>query len=642
MVAGTTVARINTIVTANTKQYTFAMAKAQLMAGNYAKAAKAAALASSGPLTKGLLVAGAAATKMAVDFDDSMTKIESLVGIASDQVDAMKGSVLDLAGATAQAPTALADAMFFIQSAGLRGSVAMETLDASAKAAAVGLGDVTTVADLATSALNAYGAENLSAIEATDVLTAAVREGKLEASELAGSMGRVLPIASAMGVRFDEVGAAFAALSRTGTNAAEAATQVRGILSSLLKPTQQAEEALTGMGLSSEGLRRQLREEGLLATLQTLAEEFDGNSAAAASVFGNVRALSGVMDLMGANTETTAQIFANMQDTTGTLNEAFEIVSETAGFKFRQAIAELKVVLTNFGLTIMPIVIEMVEGFQTFLKAILDLPGPIKAVGAALAAMVVLSGPIGIMVTAIGGLAYALGRANDDAKAAAELQATLADEFVKAGDPTIYLADRIRDLASAMESVGEESSDVVPEIDGIIGEATVFSKLLANDMLPVIDILHTDLEGLTLMLAEGADGFDEVGGLAQKATNSLYAQRDAYGDLYKDTEDVVDILRDLAVSFDGVRETTEANNQAVIDSGEAYQALEAAGLDAETMLGDFEAAGIVKKGSQMINAVTNSTVPPHSTACSPNRSVSVSSLKVVSMMPVRPPPIPQA
>ena len=38
----------------------------------------------------------------------------------------------------------------------------------------------------------------------------------------------------------------------------------------------------------------------------------------------------------------------------------------------------------------------------------------------------------------------------------------------------------------------------------------------------------------------------------------------------------------------------------------------------------------------MIKAVT----PPHRTACSPNKSVSVSSLKVVSKIPALPPPIP--
>ena len=38
----------------------------------------------------------------------------------------------------------------------------------------------------------------------------------------------------------------------------------------------------------------------------------------------------------------------------------------------------------------------------------------------------------------------------------------------------------------------------------------------------------------------------------------------------------------------------------------------------------------------------SSTRPPQSTACSPNRSVSHSSRKVVSMMPARPPPMAEA
>jgi hypothetical protein len=77
------------------------------------------------------------------------------------------------------------------------------------KAAAVGLGETKTIADLATSAMNAYGSDTLSASAATDILATAVREGKLEASELAGSMGGVIPIASNLGVEFHEVAGAF-------------------------------------------------------------------------------------------------------------------------------------------------------------------------------------------------------------------------------------------------------------------------------------------------------------------------------------------------------------------------------------------------------------------------------------------------
>ena len=283
-------------------------------------------------MTLPLVAAGGAAFKMASDFESSMTKIQSLVGRSEEEVQGLTRSVLKLSGETARAPQELADAMFFITSAGIEGADAASVLEASAKAAAVGLGEAATIADLATSAMNAYGKENLGASDATDVMVAAVREGKLEASELAGSMGRVLPVASAMGVSFNEVGAAFAALSRTGTNAAEAATQVRGIMTSLLKPTQQAEEALTEMGLSSEGLRTQIKDEGLLSTLQTLATEFDGNAAASASVFGNVRALSGVMDLMGKNVAGTEAIFASMNNTLGATDKAFAVTAETTEF----------------------------------------------------------------------------------------------------------------------------------------------------------------------------------------------------------------------------------------------------------------------------------------------------------------------
>ncbi|BCV00221.1 MAG: hypothetical protein CM15mV33_840 [uncultured marine virus] len=63
------------------------------------------------------------------------------------------------ASETGRGPQELADAMFFIASAGLRGATAMEVLNASAKAAAIGLGQTKAVADAATSAVNAYGAE---------------------------------------------------------------------------------------------------------------------------------------------------------------------------------------------------------------------------------------------------------------------------------------------------------------------------------------------------------------------------------------------------------------------------------------------------------------------------------------------------
>ena len=140
-------------------------------------------------LTLPIVAAGAAATKLALDFDKSMTQIESLVGIAADKVSEMGETAKKMATDTGRSANEAAEALFFITSAGLRGADATDTLSASLKAAAVGLGETKTIADLATSAMNAYGVENLNATSATDILVASVREGKLEASELAGAIG---------------------------------------------------------------------------------------------------------------------------------------------------------------------------------------------------------------------------------------------------------------------------------------------------------------------------------------------------------------------------------------------------------------------------------------------------------------------
>ena len=363
-----------------------------------------------------LALAGGAAIKMAADFDRSMTMIESLVGIAGAEVDAMAGKVRSMATEIGVGSNQAAEALFFITSAGLRGSEAMDVLEASMKAAAVGLGETKTVADLATSAMNAYGSEVLSAGDATDVMVSAVREGKLEASELAGSMGRVLPVASAMGVRFDEVGAAFAALSRTGTNAAEAATQIRGILTSLLKPTKEASDTLAEMGLNTEILRRQIKEEGLLAALETLKRNFDGNDEAAQRVFGNVRALSGIMDLLGANVQTTRDIFDRMTQSTGATDKAFQSLQQSAEFKLRKSINEVKNSFTETGAVILEALLPNIKSladsitrlFENFRNLDKDTQKTIITFGQIIIVAPFVVSAIGTITGAVNGLVTAL------------------------------------------------------------------------------------------------------------------------------------------------------------------------------------------------------------------------------------------
>ncbi len=312
-------------------------------------------------MTLPILAIGAASVKFFADFESSMAKIVGLVGVAKEQVEEWKDAVLTMGPATGQGPDKLAEALFFITSAGIRGAEAMEVLEMSAKAATAGLGEAKVVADLVTSAMNAYGKENLTAAMATDILTAAVREGKAEAASLAGAMGMVLPIASEFGVTFDQVGAAFAGMTRTGTNARVAATQLKAILSSMASPSQKAEKAMAKFGTSSAKFRSIIQEQGLIQALLHLREATGGSSVAMAEIFPNIRGLMGVLDLLGSNMESNVQIFDALSNAGGSLDRAFISATDTIKFRFAKAFATMKTQMITSGQVLSGMLIPAIE-----------------------------------------------------------------------------------------------------------------------------------------------------------------------------------------------------------------------------------------------------------------------------------------
>jgi len=315
---------------------------------------------------------GIVAGKMAMTFDDSMGKIVSLVGIGRNEVNAWKKDILKLAPALGKSPKALADAMFFITSAGLRGATALKALEFSAKASAAGLGEIASVADAVTSAINAYGNEVMSAENATNILTATIRLGKMEAASLTPVIGKLLPVASQLGVTFNDVGGALAAMSRLGLPAADAATSLRGVFMALIKPTAKGEAALSKVNLSYEKLSSILKEKGLMAFLATLNKNFDGNTKELAKIFPRVEGLVGLLSLMGTNIKTTTAIMKDMSDVTGETSTAFAKASEESMFKFNQALALIKVSAITLGNEILPILIPLLEKLTNKVKEMVE------------------------------------------------------------------------------------------------------------------------------------------------------------------------------------------------------------------------------------------------------------------------------
>jgi TP901 family phage tail tape measure protein len=301
-------------------------------------------------ITAPMAAIGVASLKTAMQFESAMVRMETLVGMQASAMAGWREEVKRMAGEVGKSAVELAEALFFITSAGVRDAQALDVLRFSAKAAAVGLGQTKDVAFAAVSAMNAYGQANLKAGDAVAVLIRTVREGNVQAETLPMAFGRLLPIAAAMGIEFHEAGAGIAAMTQAGVSARLAAFGLRAVMLSLLAPTKGARKAAEQMGLSFDHLARVAREEGLIYALQQMAAAADAHGRSLKDLIPSHRAFTAALQLVGENAENVQTIFNNLSEATERdVNQTFERAAQTAEVTLAQAMGKLSSAAIDLG-----------------------------------------------------------------------------------------------------------------------------------------------------------------------------------------------------------------------------------------------------------------------------------------------------
>ena len=357
-------------------------------------------------ITMPLLAAGGGAIKLASDFNESMTKIQTLVGTSGDEVEKLKKKVLDLAGETAQAPRDLAEGLFFIQSAGFKGQEGLDALEVSAKGAAIGMGELKDIANATTSIMTAYKDQNMTAAQAGDLLHETLKQGKFDAAEFMNKIGQVLPTAAAFGISFEQLGAAVATMSKVSGDAAGSLTAVNQLMMQLKKPSEQQKEILDKIFGSYDNLNKELQN-NFMGTLEKIFEGLEGNDEALVRVFGSARAVKAAFATTGLQGETFRQVLEGMYKSTGNVNNGFAEVSEESAFKFKKALADLKVAAIELGNQIMPIATKIADAISKLAKKFNDLDSEGKKNAIMIGGLAMAAGPL---LTVLGGVVKVVGK----------------------------------------------------------------------------------------------------------------------------------------------------------------------------------------------------------------------------------------
>ena len=277
-----------------------------------------------------------------------------------------------------------------------------DVMTASAKLAKVGVMDLNDAVLLITGTLNAYGMSSTQAETVAAKFFKTIELGRVRGAELTPVIGRLVPIASEVGVSLDELNASMIAMTIGGMKVPEAATSIRAGMTALLKPSDDLKRELREMGYES-GVQL-IRAKGLQAAFEALANSVDGDVAKIATLFRNVRGLNAEMRLTGSGAEQARKGLEVMQQTSAEVIDAkYKEFITTSAEAFTREANKLKVALaTDIGA-------ELVRT----LNQLISMAGGADTVTAALKAIIT----IGIPLTAVlGTFAAAMGIASLHAK----------------------------------------------------------------------------------------------------------------------------------------------------------------------------------------------------------------------------------
>lgn len=335
------------------------------------------------------------ASKKAIEFDNGMREVLTLLPeLGNESFEKLKNQALSFSKDIGKAPEETVKALYQALSAGIPRENVFEFLKTAGEASIAGVSDLRTSVDGLTSVTNAYGSEILNAQKASDIMFQTVKLGKTDFTQLSNNLYNVIPIASAIGVQFEDIGAAIAAMTAQGVPTSVATTQMKQALSELNKEGSVAYE--TFKQISGESFKDFIVEGGnLQEALQMMSDYAEKTGKEVTSMFSSVEAGNAVLALSGQNASKFKDYLDQVRNSVGATSEAFKKIDDGAARQFERLKAELSALVIELGNnalplinesfiplfrdTLVPIIDDAIRTISSLIKAFNNLPAPLQA-----------------------------------------------------------------------------------------------------------------------------------------------------------------------------------------------------------------------------------------------------------------------
>lgn len=276
----------------------------------------------------GILYAGAQMLAPGLDFDASMSKVQSLTRLQKDdpQLQALRDQARQLGASTQFTAGQAADAQGFLGMAGFDPKAIQAAMPGMLDLAKAGDSDLAETADIASNILTGFNLKASETGRLGDVLVGAFTRSNTNLQMLGETMKYAGPVAASVGQDIETVAAMAGKLGDAGIQGSMDGTALRAILGRLIAPPKMAAKALDTLGVSAKDAQGNLRD--MPTVLQEIYEKTKGMGDADRA--GLLKAIAGEEAVAGLQVLVAQAGSGGLQEFISTLRKTEGEASSTA------------------------------------------------------------------------------------------------------------------------------------------------------------------------------------------------------------------------------------------------------------------------------------------------------------------------
>lgn len=359
---------------------------------------------------------GTAAIKTSSDFESAMSKVSAISGATGTNLNKLNKKAQEMGSKTKFSATEAANAFEYMAMAGWKTEDMLDGIEGIMNLAAASGEDLATTSDIVTDALTAFGLSAKDSGHFADVLAKASSSANTNVSMLGESFKYVAPVAGALGYSAEDTAIALGLMANAGIKGSQAGTALRGSISRLVKPTDDAAAMMDKYGISltnADGTMKPLGE-----VMNNLREKLGGLSEAeqaqaAATLFGQ-EAMSGMLAIINASDSDYQSLTDSIYNADGAAQQMADTMLNNLSGQLTLLKSALEGLAIQFGEILMPYIKQFVGWLQSLVQKLQEMTPEQKEQIVKWAAFAAAIGPVlvvvGKLVTGIGGVISAFGK----------------------------------------------------------------------------------------------------------------------------------------------------------------------------------------------------------------------------------------